>query len=130
MNSLFDNVARTLANPMPRRRALRAIFASLLGVGTPGILFGACTDTCCTAGNCPSGAPCQNNNDCASRLCATCHNGGGKACISTTTSCCTVGASNTGTGSVLCTSANPCYCSTGACSSSMGTACTNASCTQ
>ena len=36
MSGLLDDVARTLATPMPRRRALRALGAALLAASVPG----------------------------------------------------------------------------------------------
>lgn len=111
MGSFFDNVARTLATPMPRRKAFRLLGGALLGgLFAPYALAAACTtngncntNQCCLAGQC---AGKSSNVQCTSICCAP-----GTCCFSGTACGVICGSS--------CCGAGQC-CKNGACQSSTG----------
>ena len=103
MSDLIDNVARILATPMPRRKAMK-LFGGALAAAIVAL-----------AGAQPvKAATCTQNSDCT---------GNGKVCCQGTCvgqSCCVSGVKH-------CT--GQCACPDGTCSSSTGGNCTNAGCT-
>jgi hypothetical protein len=100
MDSLFDEVARILARPQPRRTALRRIFRTAAGAAAVALLPGralaweqcgntlcapgliCCNDltsTCCKQSDCVAGVCTPNGNTCAPACVAgeTCCSGPG-----------------------------------------------------
>lgn len=73
MSEFLDELARTMAQPMPRRRALRAIGGALVTVATPGVLARsagaapAITSACQGCGV-PHGAGCVLNQKCSTAV--------------------------------------------------------------
>src|SRR5690242_626502 len=89
MSSLFDEIARVLAKPVPRRKTLKTIGGSLLGafmatVGAQRAM--ALTQDCNVAKPCSANSECQSGN-CKSGLC--CPNSTDVRCNN---SCCSAGA--------------------------------------
>jgi hypothetical protein len=90
-NSLFDDVACTLASPIPRRRACAQILrglavAALASLSSPGVALaggkkckhdkdcghGVCCDkVCCTSGICCSNQCCSSGQTCKYGKCKT-----------------------------------------------------------
>lgn len=60
MDHLFDEIARILASPMPRRQAFRLLGGALVGgiVGALGIKQAAAQGASCGNGTCASGQKC------------------------------------------------------------------------
>lgn len=60
MDHLFDEIARILASPMPRRQALRLLGGALVGgiVGALGIKQAAAQVPCSPSAPCPTGQKC------------------------------------------------------------------------
>jgi hypothetical protein len=81
-NSLFDEVARTLASPIPRRRACAQILrglavAALASLSSPGVAL-ADGSKCKHDKDCKHGACCCNKVCCGSGVCCNnlcCHSG-------------------------------------------------------
>jgi hypothetical protein len=83
-SSLFDDVARSLASPIPRRRACAQILrglavTALASLGSPGVALAAkcgkgeftCGKNCCANGKqkCLSGGHCCNNGNVCGNNC-------------------------------------------------------------
>lgn len=123
MSYLMDDVARTLASPMPRRKAFRYLAGTLLGgIFAPLAMAGACTSP--TAQN---GCDCTTAGQCSSGICSPCptSQGGGSICVASGNKCCQK-ASGTGnqTDGVACSNSFNCCCgSTGTCAVSSGSTC-------
>jgi hypothetical protein len=120
MSALFDEMARTLASPMPRRKAFKLLLGGVLG----GVFAPYALAACNTAGCRCTISP----NSCDTGLtCVSCKSGN-TACVPAGKSCC-VDAGNSGNAgsSLLCNTGQCCCPSQGTCSSSTGTACTNVS---
>jgi hypothetical protein len=86
MSYLIDDVARTLAGPMPRRKAFRYILGTLLGSMAAPFAFA----TSCTSGN-GNGDCCVNGTVAAcggSNFCCNPSNGSNGFCCSKSTQCC------------------------------------------
>jgi hypothetical protein len=116
MSSLFDDLARTLASPMPRRKTLKLLGQSLLGGFFAPLALAACGT---------SGCPCTGTGQgtCNTNLtCVTCGSGG-SACVATGQICCKQGNSNNGGGAAVCSAshgASPCCVGNG-CGATCGT---------
>jgi hypothetical protein len=102
MSSLFDDVARILATPMPRRKALARIAGILGGALLASVPVKA-------VGNCGA---CTVNNDCTGgdSTCKACP-GGGRICCKPELTCC---------GTMHCCAAGCCNPQTGNCFTSAG----------
>src|SRR2546423_1140499 len=108
MSFLFDDIARTLAAPMPRRKALTLIGGIILGAFTAQMAVAACSG--CTASQCCNGSTCASTcgalNYCNAGNCANC-TGSKVICGSVPNqSCCSANCCNTTTGQ--CCSTCPC----------------------
>ncbi len=66
--NLFDEIARTLASPMPRRRALGRILGTLAVAAVPGMLWTSSAlaqgKRCRTNAQCPAGQRCCSGTIC------------------------------------------------------------------
>jgi hypothetical protein len=130
MSYLIDDVAKTLASPMPRRQALSFLFKTLGGAALAAVFAGKVFGACDGSLHCP----CSTGNVCGSGLtCKTCTHGG-NSCVTTATNetCCTGGNNGNGggfisggCGSVCCTPGQCCCASVNTCSNSTGTVCTS-----
>ncbi len=111
----FDNVARLLANPMPRRRALRLIVGGLAGSALAGLGLGrawaqglgnrsSCMfDSQCMSGHCLNGVCCNAGQfGCAG-------SSGTNDCCQSQKECC-----NTSTVGICCQPSKP-FCVNGQC---------------
>lgn len=91
MSSWFDDLSRTLASPMPRRKALRSVGALMGGAFLAGVLAKPAK---AAQGGC--GSPCNVQSDCTS---GTCTGTGGTCVCGSGLCCCSSGAcSSTATG--------------------------------
>jgi len=118
-SNLFDEIARVLASPMPRRQALGHIIGGLFGAAAiaawPGRAHAA--DSCKKDGDCGTGMFCCNKKVCCSsgELCcgpganSICCPAGGSCCGNgANTICCQPGEVCSGNGSkVVCKNASP-----------------------
>jgi hypothetical protein len=128
MSYLIDDVARTLAGPMPRRKVFRYILGALLG----GTVFAplAMANNCGSSSGRPDGCPCTGTGtaQCSSpSTCKVC-GGGGSACTPSGMACCVTGGGQQGTGGKFCVTGQCCCTSAQTCSNSTGTNCTNVGC--
>jgi hypothetical protein len=75
-NKLFDEIARTLATPMPRRQALGRIVGGLAGAALAAIVRPGQARAAVT---CSNDADCGTGNICCNKVCCTkgqrCENG-------------------------------------------------------
>jgi hypothetical protein len=76
MSFLIDDVARTLATPMPRRKALRFLSGALatgilgtLGIKEAGAQNKTCSPSCPQGTVCCNGVCCNQNAVCCSNVC-------------------------------------------------------------
>jgi|SRR5579862_1335715 len=117
MSYLIDDVARILATPMPRRRALALAFRALAGgavlanLGTQPALAACSSSTCVASGGCCNGG--VNAGTCKTTPCAagTCCIGGG--CVTCTVCCGTFPTQK------CCTGSTPCCCNSGNCAATV-----------
>src|SRR4051812_37969194 len=75
MDRFFDEVARVLATPMPRRKAFMIIGGVVLGALVPRVALAACV-----AGCTPGGGPCTVNTQCCTGICGNINNQGNGTC--------------------------------------------------
>ena len=108
-DDLFDEAARILASPVPRRRALKllggALVAAIVGtVGSTRAGAQACSPACGNNQKCCSGSPnfcvqqnrtCCGNTSCAANM-ACCGTGPGATCRNQSQTCCGNTVCNTG----------------------------------
>jgi len=91
-DTMFDEIARILASPMPRRQVLRRIIGGLAGAALASVAGSgrvlAAPKTCTTDSDCGSGSFCCNKKICcpAGQLC--CSSGAVSQCCPAGGSCC------------------------------------------
>jgi hypothetical protein len=120
-DNLFDEIARSLASPMPRRQVLGRILGGLAGaalatIAWPGRAQGMLL-TCKSDSDCGSGSFCCNKKICCTTGQICCGSGANSICCPEGGSCCgnganviccSAGQTCTGNGShVTCTNASP-----------------------
>src|ERR1044071_1540464 len=113
MDRIFDEMARVLASPMPRRKAFRFI-----GGGGSAAVVGAVTVGSGSAAGVggafsvqPASAACGTGQ-------STCGKGGNQTCCNANQCCATNGAAG-----ARCCNQGQCYCSNGTCAASSGGSC-------
>jgi hypothetical protein len=120
-DSLFDDVARVLASPMPRRQALARILSGLAAAALTTIVWPARAQadskTCKADSDCGTGSYCCNKKICCTTGQVCCGSGANSLCCPQGGSCCGNGANTiccdpgevcSGNGShVVCKSASP-----------------------
>jgi hypothetical protein len=112
MSYLIDDVAKTLASPMPRRKAFRYLAGVLMG-GIFAPLAMACG---------ASGCQCSNGSTCTSGICVVCQQGG-SACISPGEKCCHAATNGGNTNGSVVTTTSKCCCNGAVSSTSVGQSC-------
>lgn len=113
MDRLFDEAARILAGPVPRRKVFTLILGAAMAVFSRPLLAVGRHGTCSGSGqgNCDPGLTCFNCG------------GNNRRCVAAGEGCCG------GSTPTFCPRPGCCCSSTGTCSSSLGADCTNAGCT-
>lgn len=85
--SLFDQIARTLATPMPRRQALARILGGLAAAAVPGLIWTQSSfaegKRCRTNAQCPAGERCCSGTICCNLNSICCGSGTNITCCPT-----------------------------------------------
>lgn len=116
MNYLIDEVARTLATPLPRRKALRLFVGTLGGaflvaVGVRSANAALMVSVCNTTGGCP----CGNSGKRCAKGQVMCGSSANCVCCASVTTCC-----GTNGAPVCCPTNQTCSKSTSTCTASKG----------
>jgi len=111
MSYLIDDVARTLASPIPRRQAFRYILGALIS----GTVFAPLAMAACD--NSKVGCPCTGGVCTGGLTCTTCGDGS-TACSAAGTACCKPGNTGSGNNYVPATLVTQCCCNGNATASS------------